>query len=50
MGPRPKRVIRWRCHACGEISRSYAAAERHADSHGGARIEIVSMRLEEPCP
>jgi len=30
----------WRCHTCGERFTSWAAAERHADSHGGARIDI----------
>lgn len=29
----------YRCHTCAETFTSWAAAERHADSHGGARID-----------
>lgn len=29
-----------RCATCGDVLPSYAAAERHADAHGGARLEI----------
>jgi hypothetical protein len=36
----PARVqYRWRCHTCGELLMSWAGAERHADSHGGARLD-----------
>jgi hypothetical protein len=31
----------YRCHTCGETLASWAAAERHADTHHGARIDIV---------
>lgn len=31
----------WRCGSCGELSTSWAAAQRHADAHGGGRVEIV---------
>jgi len=34
---------RYRCHACGALNRFYAPAERHADSHGGGRIALVSI-------
>lgn len=33
--------IAWRCHKCGATFTAYAPAERHADSHGGGRIEVV---------
>lgn len=29
----------WRCHTCGATFTAYAPAERHADTHGGARLE-----------
>jgi hypothetical protein len=32
--------LRWRCHRCGETFTSWAAAERHADTHGGARLKL----------
>lgn len=35
---------RWQCVACGEIHKSWAAAERHADDEGHRRIELI---LEE---
>lgn len=35
---------RWRCHTCGQTFTAYAPAERHADSHGGARLEIEVSR------
>jgi hypothetical protein len=31
----------YRCGTCGEVSKAWAAAQRHADTHGGARVEIV---------
>lgn len=31
----------YRCHRCGWTSRAYAPMERHVDTHGGGRIEIV---------
>ena len=42
-----KAVMRgtWRCEGvrgCGELlTGTYAAAERHADTHGGARLALV---------
>lgn len=37
----------YRCHTCGATFERYgAAAERCADSHGGARLEAIL----EPCP
>lgn len=35
-------TARWtyRCHTCGVLSTSWAAAERHADTHHGARIDL----------
>lgn len=31
----------WRCHNCGQILTSWAAAERHADTHlSGARLDL----------
>lgn len=34
-------MTRWRCHTCGVVLASWAASERHADEHHGARIEIL---------
>lgn len=31
----------WRCRTCGEVLYSWAAAERHADGHGGARLDLL---------
>jgi len=33
---------RWnyRCHTCDAVLTTWAAAERHADSHGGARLDL----------
>jgi len=28
------------CHKCGEENKAWARAQRHADSHGGARIDL----------
>lgn len=40
--PRSRRgADQWRCYRCGEISTSWAAAQRHADTHGGGRIECL---------
>lgn len=39
--PRKGERARWVCYSCGEILESWAAAERHADSHGGARLECL---------
>jgi hypothetical protein len=39
--PRGSGRPRWRCHACGELPKSWAAAERHADEMGHTRIELV---------
>lgn len=40
----------WKCGTCQEIIRgSWASAERHADAHGGARLEqVVSVVPESP--
>lgn len=32
--------VSWRCSVCGEVLTPWAAAERHADEHGGARLEL----------
>lgn len=32
---------RWRCHTCALELTSWAAAERHADTHGGARLDVL---------
>lgn len=32
---------RWRCQTCDQILPSWAAAERHADTHGGARLDVL---------
>lgn len=31
----------WRCAKCGTVSTAWAAAQRHADTHGGARVEVM---------
>ena len=33
---------RWtyRCHTCAERFATWAAAEKHADTHGGARLDL----------
>lgn len=35
------RTDRYECGTCGARFRFYAPAERHADTHGGARLEIT---------
>ena len=40
----------WQCCACGEVSKSYAAAEKHADDVGHRRIELVLVRVDETQP
>lgn len=37
----------WQCTACGEVSKSWAAAEQHADDHGHRRVELVLARLDD---
>lgn len=32
----------YRCAGCGEILRSWAACERHRDTHGHRRFEMMS--------
>lgn len=39
--PKPRTPQGFRCRACGEKSTSLAAAERHAEATGHARIECV---------
>jgi hypothetical protein len=34
-------TIWYRCATCGEVLKSWAAAERHGDSHHGARLDLV---------
>lgn len=31
----------WRCHACGELSTTWAGAERHAHGERHLRVELV---------
>lgn len=34
--------FRWRCHRCGDTFTSWAAAERHADTHPGHwRLDVI---------
>lgn len=35
------RADRYRCGTCGAMFTAWAPAERHADTHGGARLEMV---------
>jgi DNA-directed RNA polymerase subunit RPC12/RpoP len=35
---------RYRCATCGETFEQLAPAERHADGHGGARIELARVQ------
>lgn len=37
-----RRADRYRCETCGHRETGYAAAERHADTHGGARIAFLA--------
>ena len=37
---RTSRRQAWRCHTCDQRLTSWAGAERHADSHGGARLDL----------
>jgi hypothetical protein len=39
--PRSSRADRYRCGTCGAMFTAWAPAERHADTHGGARLEMV---------
>jgi len=40
--PVPGRGSPYRCHTCGATFTHYGAkAERHADEHGGARLEAI---------
>jgi hypothetical protein len=38
--PTTRNRNRYRGARCGTVSTSFAAAERHADGHGGARIDL----------
>lgn len=40
--------LTWRCATCGEVLKSWAASERHADAHHGARLEILGLGLLLP--
>lgn len=33
--------MKYRCRTCGEVLNTWAAAERHADQHHGARLELI---------
>lgn len=33
--------LRWRCHTCGATFTAWRTAERHADTHHGARLDVV---------
>lgn len=35
---------RWRCNDCGDLFTSWAAAERHSDSLGHHRLELLLGR------
>ena len=37
----------FRCHACKHETKSYAAAERHADAKGHVRIELLVETLDD---
>ena len=37
----PTGRCRYKCQTCGEEFARWAPAARHADAHGGARLEIV---------
>lgn len=39
------RCWRYRCRTCGEELESWAAAERHGDTHHGARLELIGIGL-----
>jgi hypothetical protein len=46
---RPAMRGTWRCRTCDVVLvGSWAAAERHADAHGGARLEAVAILELEP--
>lgn len=36
----------WQCCACGTVSRSWSAAERHCDEQGHPRVELVLCRRD----
>lgn len=36
----------WRCCSCGEILRSWAAAERHVDEQRHHRIECIVAKVD----
>jgi transposase-like protein len=38
--PAAGRGNRWTCHTCGADFTAWAKAQRHADTHGGARLEL----------
>jgi len=39
---RPK-TDRYRCATCGATFTTWASAERHADTHGAARLELLRL-------
>jgi hypothetical protein len=46
----PPPPAQFRCagvRGCGETIKTVAAAERHADGHGGCRLELVIHTTEE---
>jgi hypothetical protein len=38
----------YRCHTCGEVFPDWTKAQRHADTHHGARIEIQPTLFDQP--
>lgn len=38
---RGRRRLGYRCSRCNHVEATYTAAERHADTHGAARIDAV---------
>ena len=50
---RPVSSGTWRCCGAGgcgeELTGTYAAAERHANEHGGARLECLTGVSCDPC-
>lgn len=41
----PTGRCRYRCRTCGQVFTAWAPAQRHANEHGGARVEIVAASL-----
>jgi transposase-like protein len=41
--PLSSRAARYRCATCGATFTAWATAERHADTHGGARLDWLGI-------